>query len=60
LHVCSAGRGPEGIISPSSAKQELDVLSRFQHGSALALQVTRAENDPLNQQVRLGLLVRGV
>eukprot|EP00983_Pelagomonas_calceolata_P131492 1161781-Pelagomonas_calceolata.AAC.9 len=44
--VASSGRGP------SSAKKELEVLERFEHGSALALTVTREGFDPLSQQVR--------
>jgi hypothetical protein len=51
-YYCSAGRGPDGIISPSSAKQELEVLADFEHGSALALTLTLAGNDPRTQQVR--------
>jgi len=49
--VASSGRGP------SSAKKELEVLERFEHGSALALTVTREGFDPLSQQVPAAVLL---
>jgi len=50
--TCSVGRGPHGVISLAKAKQEHDLLARFEQGSALSLTLTHEGDDPRSQQVR--------